>query len=189
MKTASDPRHIRRVKLMQALYTASFRQRPSVLIKDIWGNLVLIDSLIVKSAPQWPLSRINPIDLAILRLATWELVIDKTAPIRVIIDESVELAHEFGSDHSSGFINGVLGNIVKNMQKRTAIIQFLANEWQREPYSITSDIILSDMGNAQDLLAKLQDALDLTAPEGWESSINNVGELLEAFDPQLEIDE
>ena len=75
------------------------------------------------------------------------------------------------------------------MQKRTAIIQFLANEWQREPDSITSDVILSDMGNTQDLLTKLQDALDLTAPEGWESSINNVGELLEAFDPETEIDE
>lgn len=189
MKTASDPRHLKRIKLMQALYTASFRNNPKPIIKLIWQNLKLIDPQIAKSAPEWPLSRINPVDLAILRLATWELVIDKSTPVRVIIDESVELAHEFGSDHSSGFINGVLGNIVKNMQKRTAIIQFLANEWQREPDSITSDIILSDMGNPLDLLTKLQDALDLTAPEGWEVSINNVGELLEAFDPQTDIDE
>ena len=189
MKTASDPRHIKRVKLMQALYTAGFRKNPGTAVNSIWHNLKIIDPLIVKSAPQWPLSRINPIDLAILRLATWELVVDKIAPVRVIIDESVELAHEFGSAHSSGFINGVLGNIIKNMQKRTAIIQFLANEWQHEPNNITPDIILSDMGNVQDLLTKLQDALDLTAPEGGENTITTVGELLEAFDPHIETDE
>ncbi len=189
MKTASDPRHIKRIKLMQALFIAGFRKNPGNLVRHIWKDLVIIDPVIVRSAPQWPLSRINPVDLAILRLATWELVIDKTAPVRVIIDESVELAHEFGSDHSSSFINGVLGNITKIMQKRTAIIQFLANEWQREPDSVTTDIILSDMGNAQELLSKLQESLDLTAPEGWENTISTVGELLEAFDPIIETDE
>ena len=75
MKTASDPRHIKRVKLMQALYTAGFRKNPGTAVNSIWHNLKIIDPLIVKSAPQWPLSRINPIDLAILRLATWELVV------------------------------------------------------------------------------------------------------------------
>ena len=73
------------------------------------------------------LDRINPTDLAILRLAVWELVIDKTPPLRVIIDESVELAKEFGADNSPAFVNGVLGSLTKVMQLKEAIIQFLAN--------------------------------------------------------------
>lgn len=92
MKTASDPRHLKRIKLMQQLFAANFRDKPEPAVKNIWDNLKIIDPLISQAAPEWPLERINPTDLAILRLAVWELVIDKTTPIRVIIDESIELA-------------------------------------------------------------------------------------------------
>lgn len=83
------------------------------LTKEVAENLILIDQEITTSAPEWPIERINRIDLAILRLASFELVIQKTQPPKVIIDEAVELAKEFGSEHSSSFINGVLGDIYK----------------------------------------------------------------------------
>lgn len=76
-------------------------------------NLDFIDKEITSSAPEWPLERINKIDLAILRLAVYELLIQKKEPPKVIIDEAVELAKEFGSENSAAFINGVLGNILK----------------------------------------------------------------------------
>lgn len=111
MKTASDPRHIRRIKLMQRLFSSQFQKTPHPDIKDIWNHLDQIDPLIITAAPDWPLDKLNPLDLAILRLAIYELIIDKTAPYKVIIDEAVELAKNFGSEHSSAFINGVLGKI------------------------------------------------------------------------------
>ncbi len=77
------------------------------------SNLDFIDKEITSSAPEWPLERINKIDLAILRLAVYELLIQKKEPPKVIIDEAVELAKEFGSENSAAFINGVLGNILK----------------------------------------------------------------------------
>ena len=117
---------------MQQLFAASFRAQPGAGVAIIWKSLNIIDPLIAKSASEWPLDRINPTDLAILRLAVWELVIDKTTPLRVIIDESIELAKAFGSDNSPAFINGVLGSLSKDMQLKEAIIQFLANEWKQK---------------------------------------------------------
>jgi transcription antitermination protein NusB len=112
MKTASDPRHRHRAQIVQHLFAASFRHHPDPLINTIWSNLSEIDPHIKIAAPEWPLDKLNPIDLAILRLATYELLIDKQVPYKVIIDEAVELAKEFGSDGSPAFINGALGNIV-----------------------------------------------------------------------------
>lgn len=72
-----------------------------------------IDRIITKSAPQWPIAQINRIDLAILRLAVWELKIVKKEPPKVIIDEAIELGKTYGSEKSPGFINGALGAILK----------------------------------------------------------------------------
>ena len=72
-----------------------------------------IDATIHKDAPKWPIDKINKVDLAILRCAIWELLFQKKTPPKVIIDESVELAKEFGTETSSSFINGVLGSIIK----------------------------------------------------------------------------
>lgn len=71
-----------------------------------------IDEVIHTDAPKWPLDKINKVDLAILRCAIWELLFQDKTPPKVVIDEAVELAKEFGTDTSSSFINGVLGSII-----------------------------------------------------------------------------
>jgi len=115
MKTASDPRHLTRIQLVQEIFAFSFN--PSALknssasffkIKDFFPQ---IDALIEKAAPQFPVEKIAKIDVAILRLAIYELLFLKKEPPKVIIDEAVELAKEFGGDGSPAFINGVLGTI------------------------------------------------------------------------------
>ena len=98
---------------MQALFAASFQNRPSPAIRQIWDKLSEVDPTITQAAPEWPLDKLNPIDLAILRLAAFELLIDKATPFKVIIDEAVELAKQYGGSNSSSFINGVLGTICK----------------------------------------------------------------------------
>ena len=55
------------------------------------------------------MEKINKTDLAILRLAIYEIHYDKDVPAKVAIDEAVELAKEFGAEKSPGFVNGVLG--------------------------------------------------------------------------------
>lgn len=114
MKTFRDPRHQRRIKIVKGLYQYSFQKKYShALIKKIIASLNKIDKSIEKAAQQWPIEKLNKIDLAILRLAVFELKIEKKAPPKVTIDEAIELAKEFGSHKSPKFINGVLGFLLR----------------------------------------------------------------------------
>ena len=103
---------------MQSLFSQSFRelQQNDKELAEIYNSLDSIDKMIAKSAPQFPIPKIAKIDVAILRLAVYELTVEKKNPAKVIIDEAIELAKEFGSENSASFINGVLGTIYKNQK-------------------------------------------------------------------------
>ena len=122
MKKKSDPRHLARQKIIQELFSYSFSKKQdqdfSSKTQEIIKNLSKINPKIKKAAPEFPIDRLNKIDLAILRLAIFELIINKKEPFRVIIDEAIELSKEFGSENSPQFINGALGAIVNNFQPR-----------------------------------------------------------------------
>lgn len=128
MKKRTDPRHRRRQKTVQRLFEWWFyREHPKrqkeVLARNpksqstklagkILKHLKEIDDQIVQAAQEWPIEGIARVDLSILRLAVYELLFDNTAPPKVIVDESVELAKELGGESSPAFINGVLGKII-----------------------------------------------------------------------------
>ena len=115
MKTPDDPRHVRRQILVQQLFKIEFhKQNISQNAKKIMKHKDEIDKSIAKYAPEFPIEKINRVDLAILRLALYEMLVEKTEPKNVIIDEAIELAKEFGGKTSANFINGVLGGIMKN---------------------------------------------------------------------------
>lgn len=117
MKTKSDPRHQHRIDLMQELFTWEFdHKQTNPGIDPIINNLERIDQLIQDSAPERPIAEINKIDLSILRLAIFEIIISKDAPVKVVVDEAVEMAKEFGSNTSASFVNGVLGKIIENQK-------------------------------------------------------------------------
>lgn len=113
MKTASDPRHKKRVKLVQSLFSLTFAGGKATYpeLKKILEQKETLDGYIAQAAPERPLEKIAKIDLAILRLAVYELIIEKKQPPKVIIDEAVEIAKEYGGEGSAPFINGALGNI------------------------------------------------------------------------------
>lgn len=115
MKTHKDPRHLERIKVMQELFSFAFSRDQKAENKKsqlILSKIADIDKLIEKSAPKWTADKINRIDLAILRMAVYELMIEKKNPPKVTVDESVELAKEYGSEASPGFINGALGKLI-----------------------------------------------------------------------------
>jgi transcription antitermination protein NusB len=126
MKTASDPRHQHRRHLVQKLFTYIFDpNQTDTELSPVLSQLSDIDKEIEIAAPEWPLSKINNVDLSILRLATYELTVVKKEPVKVIIDEAVELAKEFGADGSPAFVNGALGAIVKKMEPQPVIGEIL----------------------------------------------------------------
>lgn len=115
MKNPHDPRHVRRQTLIQELFMSDFMKQPVIPeATHIANHLEEIDQQIKKAATEFPIDKINKIDLAILRLASYELLVTKTEPPKVIIDESIELAKEFGGETSPSFINGALGKILQN---------------------------------------------------------------------------
>lgn len=72
-----------------------------------------LDQVIAEAAEGWRLNRMNKVDLTIIRLALYEMKYDDTVPVKVAINEAVELGKEFGGEASSKFINGVLAKTVE----------------------------------------------------------------------------
>jgi N utilization substance protein B len=83
-----------------------------------------LDHFIADHAPEWPLDQVAVIDRNILRMAVWEFALAEDIPLKVAINEAVELAKTYGSDSAPRFVNGVLGalanrqnEIIQSMQK------------------------------------------------------------------------
>ncbi len=70
-----------------------------------------IDDLISQHAPEWPLDQVAVIDRNIIRIALWEFAIANCTPVKVAINEAIELAKLFGSESTPRFVNGVLGSL------------------------------------------------------------------------------
>lgn len=87
------------------------------LIDQVFKKRVVIDEIIEKAAPDWPLDKISIIDRNILRIGLAELIFGdrKEVPPKVAINEAIELAKTFGGENSSKFINGVLGAVYKEI--------------------------------------------------------------------------
>ncbi|MBI5952967.1 MAG: transcription antitermination factor NusB [Chloroflexi bacterium] len=88
-----------------------------------------LDQLISKYAPEWPLDQIAAIDRNILRIAFWEFAVYRETPVKVAINEAVELAKQYGSDSAPRFINGVLGTLAEHEHE---IHQIIKNKIEQE---------------------------------------------------------
>ncbi len=81
------------------------------LIEGIVEHRTVIESAIVRFAPEFPLEQIAFVDRAILSIAIYEFAVSGRVPVSVAINEAVELAKHFGADGSAAFVNGVLGAV------------------------------------------------------------------------------
>lgn len=81
--------------------------------KAVIKKLAEIDALLNASAEGWKTSRMNKVDLTILRLAVYEMRWDEDVPVKVAINEAVELSKRFSGDGGPAFINGVLGKLAE----------------------------------------------------------------------------
>ena len=91
------------------------------LVMGVLGNKLEIDRNIKQYAPAWPVSQLPVVDRNILRLAIFEILLDNKIPVRIVINEAVELAKSFGSDSTPKFINGVLGSVVAQQKDKPAV--------------------------------------------------------------------
>lgn len=84
------------------------------LVEGVSEHQQQLDTLVGRYAPEWPVDQIAIIDRNILRMAIYEILMRNDTPVKVAINEAVELAKEFGSDSSGRFVNGVLGSLVSS---------------------------------------------------------------------------
>lgn len=134
-------RHLSRSIVMQSLFEWDFNDRkqdlleildvnvrdfapgigedlyPKELAHNIQKKLKVLDSIIEKAAPEWPIEKIAIVDRNILRIGLYELLfVDKSeVPAKVAINEAIELAKTFGGETSGKFVNGVLGAVYREL--------------------------------------------------------------------------
>ncbi|HOA18343.1 MAG TPA: transcription antitermination factor NusB [bacterium] len=143
MKNTTDPRHTSRRIALASIFCWLFNEinteESMVLSKEVLEtesdefdhdlvNFLVegvkthnqeIDKIIEECAPEWPIDKISKVDLVVLRLAIFEVLFGKKIPVKVAIDEAVELAKDFGNETSHKFINGVLGTVVEKYLKES----------------------------------------------------------------------
>lgn len=117
----SDHRHQKRIKIMQDLFACTFSEEnkalclaerdPESTVYRLLHVIEEIDAKLQSAAPERPLHDINQVDLAIMRTILYESE-HKETPKKVLINEAVEMAKEFGSESSSRFVNGVLATLL-----------------------------------------------------------------------------
>ena len=129
-------RHQARIVALQALYEIDCIQHPPAvvleqrclatqlpksaqsfahhLVNGVLKHQDVLDMFIHRHAPEWPLEQMAYIDRNILRVAIFEFAVDGQTPVKVAINEAVELAKAFGSDSAPRFVNGVLGTLVEH---------------------------------------------------------------------------
>lgn len=88
------------------------------ILRGVAENLESIDKRVTAASQNWRLERMSRVDRNLLRLGTWELMFRSDVPRAVILDEAVELAKSFGTEESSGFVNGVLDRIASDLGRK-----------------------------------------------------------------------
>lgn len=88
---------------------------------------MVLDEFIAKHAPEWPLDQVAIIDRNILRIALWEIAVYGKTPVKVAINEAVELGKVYGSDSTPRFVNGVLGSLVNQLPEIQQSLKRLAD--------------------------------------------------------------
>ena len=93
------------------------------IIFGVYPLMSALDDLIAEHAPEWPLDQVATIDRNILRIAIWEIAVYDQTPMKVAINEAVELGKVFGSDSTPRFVNGVLGSLAIRQQEIQKYLQ------------------------------------------------------------------
>jgi N utilization substance protein B len=87
------------------------------IVNSVWPIVDILDRFIAEHAPEWPLEQVAIVDRNILRIALWEFAVYGKTPIKVVINEAVELAKVYGSDSTPRFVNGVLGSLASRQNE------------------------------------------------------------------------
>ncbi len=111
-----DPEEVVRRRLLADPLPPPATDLMTSLVFGVLKERPRLDELIARFAPEWPVEQLPIVDRNILRMALWELTNpEMDTPVRVVINEAVELAKLFGAESTPRFVNGVLGTAVREL--------------------------------------------------------------------------
>ena len=97
------------------------------IVVGVYPLVKILDQFIAQHAPEWPLDQVAIVDLNIIRIALWEFAVSGKTPLKVAINEAVELSKVFGSDSTQRFVNGVLGSLANRQIEIQQVLQHLSD--------------------------------------------------------------
>ena len=97
--------------------TENVKEFSNNIVEGVIKNLSMIDNKISQSASNWSIERMAAVDRNILRMATYELLFINDIPVKVTLNEAIEIAKRYGGDDSGAFVNGILDRILKDHQE------------------------------------------------------------------------
>ena len=119
--------HLRRLKMDNAHI-----QFISQIVMGVTTYKDQLDEFIADFAPEWPLDQVAYIDRNLLRIALWEISLYKETPVKVVINEAVELAKLYGAEGSPRFVNGVLGGLIDHLEEIKITMEIAQDDEEQE---------------------------------------------------------
>jgi N utilization substance protein B len=98
-------------RLQEEQFEDKLKKFSEDIVLGVFPLIQKLDEIIATNAPDWPLDQVATIDRNIIRIALWEFAVEKCTPVKVAINEAIELAKVYGSDSTPRFVNGVLGSL------------------------------------------------------------------------------
>ncbi len=109
--TGHPPEQVLNERLAETPLEGNLGEFARMIVMGILPIVRELDQIIAKHAPEWPLDQVAIIDRNIMRIALWEIAVSTQTPLKVAINEAVELGKVYGSESTPRFVNGVLGSL------------------------------------------------------------------------------
>ena len=120
-------------RLRESELEAEINEFARQIVVGVVPLFTILDEFIAKHAPEWPLDQVATIDRNIIRIALWEFAVYEQTPLKVAINEAVELAKVYGSDSTPRFVNGVLGSLAEHQNEiQQALKRVIADHSQSQ---------------------------------------------------------
>jgi N utilization substance protein B len=124
------PEDVIRERLNDSSLEPSLNDFARQIVVGVYPLVKILDQFISQHAPEWPLDQVAIVDRNIIRIALWEFAVSGNTPLKVAINEAVELSKVYGSDSTPRFVNGVLGSLANRQIEIQQALQRLSDSVQ-----------------------------------------------------------
>jgi N utilization substance protein B len=113
--SADDPEEVLRYHAAEGAATSDVAHFAGQLVHGVIANREKLDAILSATSEHWKLEQMAKVDRVVLRIAVYEITIDRHVPTKAAINESIELAKTFSGEEAGRFVNGVLGRVAANV--------------------------------------------------------------------------